>query len=172
MERTLTNEKLIQNYGSPLYTFGSVRFASRTSYETKDLAGALAAMGALLPSSPLLSSTELLPVQIQVADWFYQNGAAAGQGSLLVDSSPLVYAPKKKEMSFLYCLRVSSKFRTAGTTDNFEIAVNPPITTSQDCTAFVSQATIPVTWPTFRANVNNQLLFALQLGAGSPYQIF
>ena len=93
LERTLTNEKLIQSYGSPLYTFGSVRFASRTSYETKDLAGALAAMGALLPSSSLSDNTNLEQVHIQVADWNYEAGASAGQGSLLLDASPLVYAP-------------------------------------------------------------------------------
>jgi hypothetical protein len=93
MERTLTNEKLIQSYGSPLYTFGSVRFASRTSYETKDLAGALAAMGALLPSTSLLDNTDLASVNMLVADWNYEAGAAAGQGSLLLDTSPLVYAP-------------------------------------------------------------------------------
>jgi hypothetical protein len=93
MERTLTNEKLIQSYGSPLYTFGSVRFASRTSYETKDLAGALAAMGALLPSTSLMDNVDLEGVQMQVADWNYQANASAGQGSLLLDTSPLVYAP-------------------------------------------------------------------------------
>ena len=93
LERTLTNEKLIQSYGSPLYTFGSVKFASRTSYETKDLAGALASMGALLPSSTFMDNFDLESVGIQVVDWHYQANASAGQGSLLVDSSPLVYAP-------------------------------------------------------------------------------
>jgi hypothetical protein len=93
LERTLTNEKLIQSYGSPLYTFGSIKFASRTSYETKDLAGALASMGALLPSSTFMDNVDLEQVGIQVADWHYQANASAGQGSLLVDSSPLVYAP-------------------------------------------------------------------------------
>ena len=93
MERTLTNEKLIQSYGGPLYIFGSVRFASRTSYETKDLAGALAAMGALLPSTSLMDNVDLEGVQMQVADWNYQANASASQGSLLLDTSPLVYAP-------------------------------------------------------------------------------
>ena len=93
MERTLTNEKLIQNYGCPLYTFGNVRFASRTSYETKDLSGALASMGAFLPSASLLDNSELAAVQIQVIDWFYQNAAGPGQGSMMSDASPLVYGP-------------------------------------------------------------------------------
>ena len=93
LERTLINEKLFQSYGSPLYTFGSVRFASRTSYETKDLAGALAAMGAIIPNSILLDNISLEAVNMVLADWNYEANASAGQGSLLVDSSPLVYAP-------------------------------------------------------------------------------
>ena len=93
LERTLTNEKLIQSYGSPLYTFGSVRFASRTSYETKDLAGALAAMGALLPTGTLLDNTDLASVHAQIADWHYVSNSSAGQGSPMLDSDPLVYGP-------------------------------------------------------------------------------
>jgi hypothetical protein len=65
-------------------------------------------------------------------------------------------------MSFLYCLRVSSKFRVGGSTNNFEITLDPPINTSQDCCAFVSQASIPVTWETFVAGVNDQLVFAFE----------
>lgn len=91
LERTLTNEKLIQNFGAPLYIKGTVRFASRTSYETKELSSALAAMGSLMSSEPPLDNASLAPLQIQVADWMYQSGAAAGQGSQLTDTSPLVY---------------------------------------------------------------------------------
>jgi 2-methylaconitate cis-trans-isomerase PrpF len=93
LERTLTNEKLVQSYGSPLYTFGSVRFASRTSYETKDLAGALAAMGALLPTGTLMDNLDLASVKAQIVDWFYKANPSAGQGSLMSDASPLVYGP-------------------------------------------------------------------------------
>ena len=93
LERTLTNEKLIQSYGSPLYTFGSVRFASRTSYETKDLAAALAAMGALLPTGTLLDNIDLSVVHAKIVDWNFMANPSAGQGSLMSDASPLVYGP-------------------------------------------------------------------------------
>jgi hypothetical protein len=68
-------------------------------------------------------------------------------------------------MAFAYCLRVSSRFRTSGTSDNFEVPIEPPINTSHDCTAFVSQVSIPVTWLTFTQDVNDQLVLAYNVGA-------
>ena len=74
-------------------------------------------------------------------------------------------------MSFLYCLRASSKFRVSGSSDNFEVRLDPPINTSPDCCAFVSQVSIPVTWDTFLAGVNNQLAFTFEAGTTTLVQM-
>lgn len=95
LERTIINEKLIQHFGAPLYISAagsaSVKFASRSSYETKDISNALAAMGKLMTGDPPLDNASLASLQIQVADWHYQAGAATGQGSTLIDSPILIY---------------------------------------------------------------------------------
>jgi len=91
LERTLVNEKLIQHFGAPLYVNGSVKFASRSSYETKDISGALAAMIKLMTGDSPLDNVSLAPHQIQVADWLYEAGAPANESSQLVDESVLVY---------------------------------------------------------------------------------
>ena len=67
-------------------------------------------------------------------------------------------------MAFAYCLRVSSRFRTTGTSDNFEVPIEPAINTSHDCTAFVSQVSVPVTWLTFTQDLNDQLVLAFNAG--------
>jgi hypothetical protein len=41
--------------------------------------------------SALLDNVDLAAVNIQVVDWNYQANAASGQGSLLVDETPLHY---------------------------------------------------------------------------------
>ena len=90
MESTLTNQRLLQTFGAPLYEHGAVRYASRLSYETNDLQNALQSVGSL-QMTPLLDNSDLASVNIQVIDWNYMANASVGQGSLLVDPEPLHY---------------------------------------------------------------------------------
>jgi hypothetical protein len=90
MESTLANQRILQTFAAPLYEHGSVRFASRLSYETYSLQNALQSVGSL-QMSPLNDNVDLASVNMQVLDWNYMANAPAGQGSLLVDASPLHY---------------------------------------------------------------------------------
>ena len=90
MEATLQNQKLLQTFAAPLYEHGAVRYASRLSYDTSDLQNALQSVGSLQMNA-LMDNIDLATVNIQVVDWNYEAGASAGQGSLLVDASPLHY---------------------------------------------------------------------------------
>jgi hypothetical protein len=90
MESTLANQRLLQTFGAPLYEHGAVRFASRLSYESHDLQSALQSVGSLQMQS-LTDNLDLASVNMQICDWNYEASAAAGQGSLLVDASPLHY---------------------------------------------------------------------------------
>jgi hypothetical protein len=91
MESTLANQKLLQTFAAPLYEHGAVRFASRLSYESHDLQSALQSVGSLQMSS-LMDNSDLSSVSIQAVDWNYMANAPAGQGSVLVDTSPLHYS--------------------------------------------------------------------------------
>ena len=90
LEATLQNQRLLQTFAAPLYEHGAVRFASRLSYDTSDLQNALQSVGSLQMSA-LLDNIDLATVNVQLVDWNYQANASAGQGSLLVDASPLHY---------------------------------------------------------------------------------
>jgi hypothetical protein len=90
LESTLANQRLLQTFAAPLYEHGAVRFASRLSYETYDLQTALQSVGTLQMSA-LLDNVDLATVNAQLVDWNYKASPSAGQGSLLVDSSPLHY---------------------------------------------------------------------------------
>ena len=76
---------------------------------------------------------------------------------------------RETSMSFLYCLRVSSRFRVTGESHDFQVDISPQISTSQDCTVVVSQVTIPVSWYTFTQGVNDQIVLAYQPAFGDPY---
>jgi hypothetical protein len=91
LESTLANQRLLQTFGAPLYEHGSVRFASRLSYESHDLQSALQSVGSLQMQS-LMDNSDLASVNMQLCDWNYMASAPAGQGSLLVDASPLHYS--------------------------------------------------------------------------------
>jgi hypothetical protein len=90
LESTLANQRLLQTFGAPLYEHGAVRFASRLSYESHDLQSALQSVGSLQMHA-LQDNVDLASVNAQVVDYNYQQNAAAGQGSLLVDPAPLHY---------------------------------------------------------------------------------
>lgn len=90
LESTLANQRLLQTFGAPLYEHGAVRFASRLSYESHDLQSALQSVGSLQMNT-LMDNLDLATVNIQAVDWNYKASPSAGQGSLLVDASPLHY---------------------------------------------------------------------------------
>jgi hypothetical protein len=90
LEATLQNQRLLQTFAAPLYEHGAVRYASRLSYDTSDLQNALQSVGSLQMSA-LMDNVDLAAVNIQVCDWNYKAGASAGEGSLLVDATPLRY---------------------------------------------------------------------------------
>jgi hypothetical protein len=90
LETTVANQKLVQTFGAPLYEHGATRFASRMSYETHDLQSALQAVGSLQMNA-LLDNLDLAAANQQLVDWNYKANPSAGQGSLLVDSTPLRY---------------------------------------------------------------------------------
>jgi hypothetical protein len=90
LEPNLVNQKLLQTFAAPLYEHGAVRFASRLSYDTSDLQNALQSVGSLQMSA-LMDNVDLAQVHMQVVDWQYMANPSAGQGSLLVDASPLHY---------------------------------------------------------------------------------
>ena len=90
LENTLQNSRLVQQYGAALYVGGLTLFAARNSYDTHSLTSALTAVGTLVSGS-LTDNISLAAEHMQVVDFNYQAGAAAGAGSLLSDSTPLHY---------------------------------------------------------------------------------
>ena len=90
LENTLQNARLVQQYGAPLYVGGLTLFVARNSYDMHSLTSALTAVGSLVTGS-LTDNVSLAAEHMQVVDFNYQAGAAAGAGSLLSGPVPLHY---------------------------------------------------------------------------------
>ena len=63
-------------------------------------------------------------------------------------------------MAFIHCLRVNSKFRVAGTSDDWTTQLTEALHCSKNCLAYVSAVSFPVSWFTITAGQNDYLYVA------------
>ena len=63
-------------------------------------------------------------------------------------------------MAFIHCLRVSSKFRVAGTSDSWTTQLTETQQCSENFLAYVSAVSFPVSWFTITAGQNDYLYVA------------
>ena len=96
MEATLINQKMLQAF-APLYQLGQVLLQHRYVSQLATLTTALQQSGYCHKASlPFANNYDLRnapnPPAVQVVDWFYTAFPAdSSQGSLLADSSPIVF---------------------------------------------------------------------------------
>lgn len=88
-EQTPALAKLFQDT-CPSYARGSVVFVNRDLGNVFSLQEALNVAGFLLPTPPT-DNAGLVGCPVRLVDWFYQAGAASGEGTQAQDAAPLVY---------------------------------------------------------------------------------
>ena len=94
LENTLINQKLITSF-LPIYLGDQVRFVHRSMSTVLILTDALKTVGfCMLSSTPLANNLDMRTndTNLQLVDWNYESSPAdSSSGSLLSDSSPIVY---------------------------------------------------------------------------------